>query len=314
MMSRVLHAHRVRPSFVLVALLAAAAIPLVFGSGLINAVGIPQACLHLVRLCTATLARIDAPLHASANLLLGLGLGYAAVRRLVLARRAVHAFRSATIRPAHAGDPVFELSQRLGIHDRLRIICNEVPNPAFTKGIFYPTVYIADALQRSLSSLELEAVLLHERAHVRARHPFRVAAATLAADVFFWLPLLRAQTAAACASFEFEADDRARVVGDLVLASAILKVAEAARGEFVPAVAFANRGVLTERVERLLGTETAPPVRATRGVLLSSAAAIALAWSLGFTASVAHAANGPASGLDCPHAAMHDASHNHQHQ
>jgi Zn-dependent protease with chaperone function len=301
--------HSLAPVLLLVTV---ACVPLLVGFGAINPVGIPRACIHLFMLCTAMLAGIDGPLHDAPYVIIGAGLLYAIWNRAFAVHRVIRAFRSMPVRELRRTDAAFGIASALGIADRVRIVSAHTPNPAFTFGALAPKIFIADELQTILTHGELEAVLRHERKHLREHHPARAAIGTLLADMFFWLPLLRSQSETARERYEYEADDDARVVGDLVVASAILKVAELPRDVMI-VTAFVSSSILSSRVQRLLGLEPVSPRRMAPRALRTTFAAVVLVWSMSFLGAVSHASHAPGSESTCPHAGMHDAHHVHHH-
>jgi Zn-dependent protease with chaperone function len=62
---------------------------------------------------------------------------------------------------------------------------------AVCAGIVRPCVVVTDALAEFLYPTEIDAVLLHEREHVRWREPLLRAALHAAGEVLFYLPLVR---------------------------------------------------------------------------------------------------------------------------
>ncbi|MDQ6900659.1 MAG: M56 family metallopeptidase [Candidatus Dormibacteraeota bacterium] len=62
---------------------------------------------------------------------------------------------------------------------------------SFCAGAFRPRVFVTDSLAQVLDPIEIEAVLLHEDDHARRLEPLLRAALHAAAEVFFYVPLLR---------------------------------------------------------------------------------------------------------------------------
>jgi Zn-dependent protease with chaperone function len=62
---------------------------------------------------------------------------------------------------------------------------------AFCAGVIRPRIVVSAGLVRRLSDDELDAVLLHERDHARRLEPLTRAACDAAAQVFFYVPLVR---------------------------------------------------------------------------------------------------------------------------
>lgn len=271
----------------------------------------PEACLHFVRLCTASIAALDAPLHRLPFLLVAGGLVAALARRALVVGRARALLASVPVRALRPDEPLAHIAARVGI-SRLVVLSADGPLPAFTAGLIRPTIYIAESLVRRLEPDELEAVILHEACHVRNRHPLRAAVAAVAADAFFWLPILRREVEEARAYMEFAADDEAAAgVGTLVLASAIINVAEISREHALPATAFAARNLVPRRVDRLMGAGSASCAKAGRRAVATSLVALAVIWSMALLSSAVHAAHDAGLSPDCPHGALHGPAHQH---
>lgn len=289
------------PVLPLLAIAGIASAPTALAAGL-PAAGLAETCLHVLRLCLAAFAHVDVALHAAPMILVGFGLLRAAHRQHRRFRSGQLLVRLLPSRSPRAGEPLHRLAERHGVAGVVRVTAAPAPNPAFTAGLLRPRIHIAEALQRELTEEELEAVLLHEIHHLRRRDPLRTLVLATLSDALFWLPLVPAAAARALARMEFAADDAARRVGDMVLAGAILRVAELGAEPAGHASAFAAPPLLGRRVERLLGESDAerlppPPGRA----LTASVAVLALVWFLGLASSASHAAH-TAGGHDlCPH-------------
>jgi Zn-dependent protease with chaperone function len=135
---------------------------------------------------------------------------------------------------------------------------------AFCAGARRPEIVVSEGLVTRLNSHELDAVLLHEDYHVRQREPLVRAAAAVAADVLFFLPLARWWSQRRIETAELRADQAAvRRVGRQPVASALTTLGSAGRGQ----VTFA--GVAELRVAQLLG-DPLPPRRPAPAVVASS--------------------------------------------
>ncbi|WP_019873143.1 M56 family metallopeptidase [Sporichthya polymorpha] len=111
-------------------------------------------------------------------------------------------------------------------------------------------IVITSAAVHSLARPELEAVLAHERAHVRARHHLVVVAANGLGNAFFFIPLFRSAAAAVPGLVEMAADDAAARETDAGrVASALLTLAHVPVAG--PALA-ASGGDIALRIRRLL--------------------------------------------------------------
>jgi beta-lactamase regulating signal transducer with metallopeptidase domain len=62
---------------------------------------------------------------------------------------------------------------------------------SFCAGIFSPRIIITTSLIKSLSKRELEAVLLHEKAHLKALDPLKLLFGKTISTMFFFLPIFK---------------------------------------------------------------------------------------------------------------------------
>jgi BlaR1 peptidase M56 len=144
---------------------------------------------------------------------------------------------------------------------------------AFCTGLFRPSVYVT-AVSARLNANELDAILAHEAAHARRRDPLRRLLTRAAADVMFWLPLLRWWLRTHVENAEVHADKAAiGHAGRRALAAALL-----AAGAEPPAAVPAMAGATETRIAHLLGEDLPvrrPPVAL---VVLSLLGAIGAVW------------------------------------
>jgi Zn-dependent protease with chaperone function len=186
---------------------------------------------------------------------------------------------------------------------RVRVV-RWLPDPAFTVGWLYPTIYVARPLIRCLNTNELVAVLAHERAHLIRRDPLRLAVLRLIACGLFWIPVLRQLVADVADETEVRADDAALAhAGNrpMALASAIMRAAqlriprmsqpsqwalattsftrpkEVSRPEF-------GRGLLERRVRRLVGEDPPIATHVTRIAMTIAMTTLLLGWVSGIMA------------------------------
>lgn len=156
-----------------------------------------------------------------------------------------HARLAGRLRAGSAAGQVANVRVRLGKHDR----------SAFVAGLSRPEIFCDRALLDDLTTDELHAVVLHERAHQLARDPLRMVAAATIAPLMSHLAVGRDWLSRHAARREIAADTFALTSGAsrAAIASALLKVGPAravhASG-FTPAV--------DARLLALLGDE--PPV------------------------------------------------------
>ena len=132
-------------------------------------------------------------------------------------------------------------------HPAVRVI--EDPRPqAFCAGYLRPAVYVSQRTLDLLADDELEAVLEHERQHLRVRDPLRFACGRVLGQALFFVPVLRPLCDRYRDLAELRADDaaiRASAGQKAPLASALL----AFEASGPPDVA----GISPERVDSLLG-------------------------------------------------------------
>lgn len=121
---------------------------------------------------------------------------------------------------------------------------------AFCAGTLRPRVFVTEALAQVLDPREIDAVLLHESDHVRRREPMRRAAVGSAADVFFYIPLLRWFAKRRIEESELRADRIAlECLGPRPVAGALWALGRAVAADGVAAFG----GVAELRVAQLLG-------------------------------------------------------------
>lgn len=142
---------------------------------------------------------------------------------------------------------------RTGVQ-RVQCISSSLPI-AFCAGAARPRIIVSEGLAEQLDDRELEAVLLHERQHLREREPVVRAACEAAAQVLVFFPLARWWSRRRIELAELRADQAAlRRVGPRPVAAALFRL-----GSTVPAAA-AFAGDTELRVAQLLG-DPLPPQR-----------------------------------------------------
>lgn len=132
-----------------------------------------------------------------------------------------------------------------------RVVCLAGNSPtAFCAGAFRPRILVSEGVVRQLGEDELDAVLLHEQDHARRYEPLMRAAHDAAAQVFFYIPLLRWWARLQAENAELRADRAAlKRLGPRPVAAALWALGEGA--SLQGAAAFA--GVASLRVAQLLG-------------------------------------------------------------
>ena len=164
-----------------------------------------------------------------------------------------------------------------GLARRPRVI--DVAEPfSFTYGALRPRVVVSRGLLDSASPEELQAVLVHERYHVRNFDPLKIVLARALARGFFFVPALRELEGRYHAGRELAADRRAlRRCGRRPLAGALLKVV---RGpgwpELSSAAAIGGPELLDVRVAQLEGDGPPPLGPLPRRALVLSGAGLGL--------------------------------------
>lgn len=240
---------------------------------------------HVGALCLTALHLLLEPIHHLFHLVIIAGLAYAVWDRLSAWRRTRRTLQALETRvPAPAGF-LWRAATDAGLDPRCVRVATGLPNPAFTVGLLRPRVYVAEALAGYLEHAELVAVLAHERAHVERRDPLRLSLLRALACSLFWIPALRRLADDVADEAEVRADDAAAVGRPVVLASAILRLAQwPTVHASVNAVGFNQPDLLDRRIRRLIGQE--PPVRShvTRRSLAAAAGALALVWASGLSA------------------------------
>ncbi|MBI5466969.1 MAG: M56 family metallopeptidase [Candidatus Kerfeldbacteria bacterium] len=176
--------------------------------------------------------------------------GWAIVHHLRRTRIQAEQFQTAGCRIVH--------------HERLNLTYAIVSRDdvfAVTVGCWRPMVYVSAGLVRQLRGLEVESVLRHEQAHVRARDPLMMTIVAAIHSTFGWLPMVSTWVKAGYTLRELSAD--AAATDDYQqprgLAGAFLKMSEplwpATTSAFSPN---------TDRLNKLLDANWHPPVRLWR--------------------------------------------------
>ncbi len=169
-------------------------------------------------------------------------------------------------------------AERNGLQGRVYEV-DELAPFSFTYGLVRPSVVVSRALVEAASDDELDAVLIHERYHVRNFDPVKLLVVRTLPSAFFFLPTLRDFRSRYLAGRELAADHRAlQRSGRGPLARAIYKVvAGPTWAEFGPAAALGGPQFLEARVAQLeSGREPPPPPLSPPRLALSAAGAMLL--------------------------------------
>jgi Zn-dependent protease with chaperone function len=167
--------------------------------------------------------------------------------------------------------------------------------PASLHGLLRPRLLLASRLIEALQPDELEAVIEHERAHVRARENLKRFLLRAAPDPLVLLPAGRRLLAAFEEASEVAADrDACRRVPPLSLARALLKTARLTGGPGgLVAAALHREGALALRVRELVRAhetaEVAAPSHRAMVAWLVAAAALGVAAAAGSGLAFVHA-------------------------
>ena len=229
------------------------------------------------------------PIHTGFHVLLFGGLVYALFDRIRAFRRMSRTLRGLTSATPLQGDPVWIAALEAGLAPEvLRVVGAVMANPAFTVGWLHPRVYVTSDLVHALPHSELVTLLAHEAAHVARHDPLRLTVLRFFARWLFWVPVLGRLTEDVADEIEVTADDRAAALNPLVLASAILRVAQwpAANVRALGVASFFHHDILERRVLRLAGEDSPIGSRVTRRAWIVAASALLLVWLSG--AIVAH--------------------------
>lgn len=184
--------------------------------------------------------------------LASLGRQWRATRRLVRAQL--------TARPDSPPARLGSVTRRLGLAGRLEVVQSAQPY-AFCYGLLRPRIRVSTGLTNLLSEGELEAVMLHERHHLRSRDPLKILLTRALGRAFFFLPLIAELGRYYLVAKEVEAD-RAVIRaqgGGRQLAAVLLKLALSCPGIDQETTVAGLGGVIETRIDSLLGAGA--PVR-----------------------------------------------------
>ncbi len=238
---------------------------------------------HLGALCLTAMHLLLQPVHNTFHIVILAGVAYAAwdrARAWQLLRRTLALLDQ---RAPAFNDPFWRACTAAQVDPaRVRIVAG-LPNPAFTVGLFAPRMYLAKELCQRLPRDQLAAVIMHEGAHVRRRDPLRLFLLRLLACTLFWIPALRRLEEDVRDEAEVLADDFAARGQPLVLASALLALAEWRRAPATPplTVGFQRDDLLERRIRRLAGEEPSVRSHVTRRSIVSATLALSIVWSSG---------------------------------
>lgn len=258
-------------------------------------------CRELLAQCALVLRAAGAPLQWLPTALLATGFVYATFDRVRVRRKLVRLLSHHRSRVSRPDEPVGELAREFGLEGRVRVLVGPAPNPAFTVGVLRPRIFLAHALQQTLTPAELRAVFRHEVCHLRRRDPLRFAALRFLSKTFFWLPLLRVWIGDVMEDAEIVADDFAAARGGgvdpLDVASALIALGRANGAALAGTAGIGGFRLLDRRVRRLAGVPIPVPRPFPVRPALISGAALALFWTVSLL------------GAPAGHAAVHRYAH-----
>jgi Zn-dependent protease with chaperone function len=180
------------------------------------------------------------------------------VRRQVRATRTLaEALRAQTVPAPQA---VIEAAGRSGLEGRVEVI--DDPEPfSFTYGLVSTGVALSRGLIESLGPEQLDAVLAHERYHVRNADTLKMIVARAAPAAFFFLPALGYLRTRYLAGRELAADRHAtRTNGPRPLAGALYRVLDQPAWSSFGAAAALGGGEFLDLRIRQLETGREPPL------------------------------------------------------
>lgn len=228
-------------------------------------------------LCLIALHILLEPVHNIFHVVFLAGLAYATWDRLKVWRAAHDVLRVLPESVPAAGTAFWHAAREAGVDPRSVRVVAGLPAPAFTIGWSRPRIYVAESLAVMLTQDQLVAVLAHEGAHAARRDPLRLSLLRFLSCTLFWVPAMRRLADDVADEAEIQADDVAAAGKPLVLASAIIALAQNGHGRGLHAtVGFHHPGLLERRVRRLLGE--APPAGShlTRRSIAGASLALAL--------------------------------------
>ena len=215
----------------------------------------------------------------------GVGLGIWSLRRQISGSRELS--RRVGDLELVPPDELADAASRVGLAGRVKLLDSE-ERFSFAYGALTPRVAVSRGLLEAASPAELEAVLEHERYHVRNLDPLKVVFARALPATFYYLPALGALDERYMAARELAADRRAlRSCGSKPLAGALLKVVRGPRWpELHSAAAIGGPELLDARLAQLESGREPSLGRVPSSAVAVSIAGAALLVAL-FVASIA---------------------------
>lgn len=184
-----------------------------------------------------------------------------------------------------ADDRVRRAAVRTRLRGRIAVVAHPEPF-SFAYGLLWPRIVVSTGLVVVTTPEELEAVLEHERYHIRNLDPLKVVVARVLPSALFFLPVLRELRRRYVAGRELAADRRAaEVCGTRALAGALYKVAGGpAWKEMSAAAAIGGTDLLEARVTQLeTGAEPEVPGVSTLSALATAVSVLLLVYAFAAT-------------------------------
>jgi beta-lactamase regulating signal transducer with metallopeptidase domain len=181
------------------------------------------------------------------------------------------------------GARVAAAAERTGLSGRIDVVASERPF-SFTYGVVSPRVAVSHGLVELMSDDELDAVLEHERYHVRNGDPLKILITRTLRPALFLLPALKDLDARYVAGRELAADRLAvQRSGRQPLVGALAKVVNTPEWpDLQPAAAIGGGEHLDVRVSQLeTGEEPGPAPISRLRLTLSTAGVTVMASSFG---------------------------------
>lgn len=238
---------------------------------------------HLGALCLIALHYLLSPVHDAFHVLLLAGVSYAIWDRVRAGRVLRRTLVALPWRVPATGSTIEIAALAARVDPSIVRVAPGLPVPAFTAGWLRPRVYVAQELASALSREELAAVLAHEGAHAARRDPLRLSALRFLGYTLFWIPVLRRLAQDCADEAEIRADDAAAQGRPLVLAAALLTLADwkSVSPARAVGVGINKQDLLDRRVRRLAGQHVVPGTHVTRRSLAAAFAMLLLVWTTG---------------------------------
>lgn len=176
---------------------------------------------------------------------------------------------------------LYKLAKTLDLDNKI-VLVEDNNLFSFCYGLLFPRILIATSLASSLESKELEAVLLHEKAHLQAFDPFKIHLGKAIASMFFFLPIFAELNKNMNATNEILAD---RFViksqeDSAFLRGALRKILVTSQVNLAGVPAISNSDYLEIRIARLMNPTMKHSFRVSTLNILTSLSFFVLSWFL----------------------------------